>query len=192
MHAAPVRARPPSARMAHFRSGRRGSGRPPASYALDHVPLAPRGLQLTAQVLHRLSVVGYELFDALRDAVLDSGDLPGDLVHVCIGRAVALALAPQAGVLVTQLRDRAPDLAVEAKAPLRLRAGHLLAAVTAENQEAAHESPFAGEAARSPGAEVRFDSALRSAITALLNSRNRSGAISNTASCLPAAAHTTE
>src|SRR5438067_759524 len=82
--------------------------------------------ELAAQMLDRLLVVGHELFDPLSDAVLGASDLPTDLLHVRILRAVPLALAPQARVLVAQVGDRPPHLAVQAPTVPRLRALDLL------------------------------------------------------------------
>src|SRR5947207_3955785 len=160
------------------------------SDTLDGVALAARRLQLATQVLSRVSVVGHKLFDPLRDSVLGAGDLTGYLVHVRVGGAIPLALTPQACVLVAQVCDRTTHLALDAVASLRLRARHLLAAVAAEDQERTHLSPPSGEVGRSPAGGAGSPEALRSATTALLNSLNRMGAISNTASGRPAAAQT--
>src|SRR5437773_4830864 len=160
------------------------------SDTLDGVALAARRLQLATQVLNRLPVVGHKLFDPLRDSVLDAGDLTCDLLHVRVGGAIPLALTPQPCVLVAQVGDRTTHLALDAVACLRLGARHLLAAATAEDQERTHPSPPRGEVGRSPAGGAGSPEALRSAITALLNSLNRLGAISNTASGRPAAAQT--
>src|SRR6266550_218438 len=159
------------------------------SDTLDGVALAARRLQLATQVLNRLPVVGHELLDPLRDSVLDAGNLPGDLIHVRVGGAISLPLTPQACVLVAQVGDRTTHLAFEAVASLCLGARHLLAAITAEDQKRTHPSPPRVEFGRTAGPAGSAE-ALRSAITALLNSRNRLGAISNTASGRRAAAQT--
>src|SRR2546425_9674729 len=119
---------PPDARSESRRlppDSRCESGR--LSDTLDGVALTARRLQLATQVLNRLPVVGHELFDPLRDSVLDAGDLPGDLIHVRVGGAISLALTPQTCVLVAQVSDRTTHLALDAEASLRLRARHLLA-----------------------------------------------------------------
>ena len=85
------------------------------SSLLDRVALTARGLQLAPQVVDGLSLVGNELFDALTHTVLDTRDLPPDLLHIRVLRAVALALPPQARVLVAQVGDRPPDLAIPAR-----------------------------------------------------------------------------
>src|SRR5438046_5709859 len=164
---------PPDARCESGRlppDARCESGR--LSDTLDGVALAARRLQLATQVLNRLPVVGHKLFDPLRDSVLDAGDLTGYLVHVRVGGAIPLALTPQACVLVAQVCDRTTHLALDAVASLRLGARHLLAAVTAEDQERTHPSPPGGEVGRSPAGGAGSPGALRSATTALLNSLN--------------------
>src|SRR6266851_9651829 len=95
-----------------------------------------------------------------------------DLVDVGLLAAVPLPLAPESRMLVAQIRDRSTHLAVDTPAIACLRARHLLAAVPAENKDAAHVS-------------------FRSVNVAALKSRRRSGAIWNTESGRPAAAHTT-
>jgi hypothetical protein len=80
----------------------------------DRVALPACGLELAPQVLDRLSLIGNQLTDSLRDSVLDPADLPADLVDVGVLRRVALALTPQARMLVAQVRDRPPDTAIDA------------------------------------------------------------------------------
>src|SRR5258708_2792290 len=127
-----------------------------SSDSLDRVAVAAHSLQLAPQVAGGVAIVGDQLFDPLRHAVLDASDLPADLLHVCIRAAVALALAPQARVLVAQVGNRPAHLAIDAEAVPGLCAGHLLAAFAAEDQKTAHL-------------------ALRSATVASLSSRKRSG-----------------
>src|SRR5438132_22927 len=80
-------------------------------------------------------VVRNHLFDALPHAVLDACDLAADLLDVGVLGPVALALAPQAGVLAAQVRHRSADAAIETQIITRLGAGHLLAAVAAEDED---------------------------------------------------------
>src|SRR5207249_3449479 len=149
----------------------RGAGTDAWSYAFDGVALAARRFELALQQLAGASLVGDHLSYARRHPILDSCDLTGNLRDIrAVVAAVALALAPQPRVLIAKFRHRAPDPAVEAQLVLSLRAGHLLAAVAAEHEDRAH-------------------AVFRSATTAPLSSRNRSGAISNTESGRPAAAH---
>src|SRR5579859_1299066 len=148
--------------------GRRG--RTLCSYALDRVTLAPRRLELLAQHVNRFPLVGNQLPDAQRHAILDPGDLPADLLDIGFLAAIPLALAPQARVLVAQAGDRVFHLAFETQAVARLNARHLLAAIAAKDKETAH--------------------CFKSETTARLSSRRRSGLISNTVSGVPAAAHT--
>src|SRR5439155_1696045 len=54
-------------------------------------------------MVNRLAVVRHELLDPQRHSVFDARDLPSDLLDVGLLRAVALALAPQARVLLPQL-----------------------------------------------------------------------------------------
>src|SRR5438552_9781767 len=78
------------------------------SSLLDRVALTARGLQLAPQVVDGLALVGNELFDALTHTVLDTRDLPPDLLHIRVLRAVALALRPMPPVLAWQLGDHPP------------------------------------------------------------------------------------
>src|SRR5258708_14730906 len=147
-------------------------GRGVQSYTFNGVALATRSLELVLQEVDSLALVGHELPYALRHPVVDSRELLSDRVHVRIPAAVALALAPEASVLIAQVGDRTAHLALHTTPFARLRTWNLLAAVAAKNKDAAHRL-------------------LRSDTFALLSSRKRSGSISNTESGRPAAAHTT-
>src|SRR5438034_1216060 len=109
----------------------------PRSHALDHVSLASRCFQLAAQQVRGLALVGDQLLDPDTHPILDPRDLPADLFHVGLAAAVALALPPQARVLVAQVRHRPPDPTVQAELVARLGAGHLLPAVPAEDKDGA-------------------------------------------------------
>src|SRR4029077_9307854 len=116
--------------------------------ASDVVALAPCGLELLAQVIGRLALVGDQLLDPVPHAVFDPSNLSPDLLDICVLASIALALAPQPSVFAAQVGDGPPDPTVDAQPVAGLRAWDLLAAVPAKNEDGAHErltSPPCGE-----------------------------------------------